>query len=119
MFCAVSTVSTVQQKELTMLWYADFESITSVCEFRCECGVKPSDDKSITRWHEQFRQTGNVGRRHSTWHVSQHKCVRDGQPPRECWEHERNSTKKNAWCMPTYERVISQFFFDENIIISY
>lgn len=27
------------------------------------------------------------------------KCVRDGQPPKECLEHEQNSTKKNAWCV--------------------
>ncbi|KDR23208.1 hypothetical protein L798_07109 [Zootermopsis nevadensis] len=35
-------------------------------EFRREYGVRPPDDKSIRKWHEQFRETGSVEKRHST-----------------------------------------------------
>jgi hypothetical protein len=61
------TMSTVQRKAQTVLWYAKFESIIRVQrEFRRECGVRPRDDKSITRWYEKFRETGSVEKIHST-----------------------------------------------------
>jgi hypothetical protein len=42
----------------------------------------------------------------------------DSEPMTEHLEHEQDSPKLNVWCVLTHERVISQFFFDENIITS-
>jgi hypothetical protein len=65
-FRVVSKVSTVQQKALTMLWYAKFESIFWVHrEFRCEYGVRPPDDKSIRRRYKQLRETDSMEKSHS------------------------------------------------------
>jgi hypothetical protein len=62
MFCVVTTISAVQQKAQTVLWYANFESIIQVhCEFGCECGVRLPDDKSM-----QVREGGSVENRTST-----------------------------------------------------
>jgi hypothetical protein len=45
-----------------VLWYAEFESIIRVQrEFRREFCLRLPGDKSIRRWHEQFRETGSVG----------------------------------------------------------
>jgi hypothetical protein len=46
----ISTMSAVQHNAQTMLWYVKFESIIHIQhELRCECGVRPPDDKSIRR----------------------------------------------------------------------
>jgi hypothetical protein len=58
----VSTVPAVQQNVQAMFWYAKFETVICV---QHEYDVRPLDDKSIWGLCEQFRKTGNVGRRHS------------------------------------------------------
>jgi hypothetical protein len=61
MFCAITTVSTVQQEAQTVLWYAKFDSIFQVqCEFGRECGVRLPDNKCM-----QFRERGSVENRTS------------------------------------------------------
>jgi hypothetical protein len=49
-FSIVSAVPTIQQEAQTMLWYAELESIIGAHhECRCEYGVRPPDDKSISQ----------------------------------------------------------------------
>jgi hypothetical protein len=57
------------------------------------------------------------------FHISgcgiRHICVIWGnEPPEEHLEHEWDNPEVNMWCSLAYERVISPFFFDEDIITS-
>jgi hypothetical protein len=56
MFCATTTMSKIQQKAQSMLWYAKFKSTVRVqCEFTCELRCMPLDDLEM----------GSVEKRHS------------------------------------------------------
>lgn len=59
---------TVQQKAQCIIWFAELKSIVSVQRrFRqTYVGQIAPDDKAIRRWFNQFRETGNVEKKHST-----------------------------------------------------
>jgi hypothetical protein len=70
-FCAISTMYTIQQKAHTMLWYTNFESVIQVqSEFQCECGVS------------QIVHSDSLGR--SEEEVLLHRWLSSRMVPRHC-----------------------------------
>uniref|UniRef100_A0A0L8GRT7 Uncharacterized protein n=1 Tax=Octopus bimaculoides TaxID=37653 RepID=A0A0L8GRT7_OCTBM len=59
-------MTTVQQKTQCVLWHAEFKSVVLVQRhFRRSYGQDPLTDRTIVRWFNQFKVTGNVNIRKS------------------------------------------------------